>query len=218
MIRVGIVDSHTLFRTSFSLLLAELDEVEVVLQCSNGVTLLEALKSVQVDIVFLAIQLTSMDGYQVAGLVVKHHPWVKIVVLSRSFDVYSIKRMLHYNVAGYLTKNMAFSKLKRAILCVYKGGVYYDRRIRQVIERIEDLQTSPAIILSPREIEIIRLYAMQYNVKQIADLLHLSTRTIEKYKEKLMQKTGARNFIGVILFALRWHYIEDSELNPRRHD
>lgn len=213
MIRVCVVDDHKLFRKSFVRLLSQIVEVKVLFDCSNGIQLFDKLEETNVDIIFLDIQMPIMDGYQVASMLGRNHPNIKILVLSSFRDYYSIKRMLKYNISGYLTKNIAFLKIKAAIFSVYKGGVYYDDRVKQIIDIIEEQKTSQEIVLSDKEIEIIRLYAMQYTINEIADLLHLSTRTIEKYKETLMQKTNSKNFIGVILFALRWHYIKDCDFN-----
>jgi len=213
MIRVGIVDDHKLFRTSFSLLLSQIEEVEVVFHCANGLTLLELLKSKSIDLLFLDLHMPIMDGYQVAGLLAKHHPLIKVLVLSSSSDFYSIKRILQYPISGYLTKNSSFLALKTAIFSVNQGNVYYDCSVQQLINQLEKHKPMKHLVLSAKEVEIIQLYALQYNIKQIADQLSLSARTIEKYKQILMKKTGAKNFIGVILFAMRWHYIEDQDLD-----
>ncbi|WP_010249823.1 response regulator transcription factor [Myroides injenensis] len=213
MIRIAVVDDHKLFRKSFLRLLSQIEDVEVLFDCSNGIELFEKLKTTSVDIVFLDIQMPIMDGYQVASLLEKNHPEIKILVLTSFDDSYSIERMLKYNIAGYLTKNISFSKLKTAIYGAKSDGIYYDNQIQDIVDQIEDQKSSQYVIFSDKEIEIIKLYAMQYTVKQIAEMLNLSTRTIEKYKETLMQKTDSKNFIGVILFAMRWHYIEDSDLN-----
>ncbi|MFD0701946.1 response regulator transcription factor [Myroides pelagicus] len=211
MIRIGVVDDHKLFRKSFLRLLSQVEDVEVLFDCSNGIELFERLKTTEIDIVFLDIQMPIMDGYQIANLLEKDYPKIKILILTSFDDSYSIERMLKYNISGYLTKNISFSKLKNAIYAVKSDGLYYDNQIRDIVDQIEDQKTSQQVVLSDKEIEIIRLYAMQYTVKQIAEMLNLSTRTIEKYKETLMQKTDSKNFIGVILYALRWHYIEDSD-------
>lgn len=213
MIRVCVVDDHKLFRKSLVRLLSQIEEVKVLFDCSNGIQLFEKLEAANVDIIFLDIQMPIIDGYQIAGMLERNYPDIKILVLSSFRDYYSIKRMLKYNIAGYLTKNIAFSKLKAAIFCIYKGGVFYDSRIRLIVDTIEEQKIDQDVILSDKEVEIIKLYARQQTINEIADLLHLSTRTIEKYKETLMQKTDSKNFIGVILFAIRWHYIEDSDLN-----
>ncbi|KZE76165.1 two-component system response regulator [Myroides marinus] len=212
MIRIGIVDELKLFRKGFSLLLSQLEEIEVVFQCSNGIELFKKLKVIDVDIIFLEIKMPIMDGFQIASLLNKNYPNIKVLVLSSYNDSYSIARMFKYNVSGFLTKNIAFSRLKIAIKYVYNNGIYYDNQISQIINQSAENKSITEIIISDKEVEIIKLYARQYTVNEIADKLNLSTRTIEKYKETLMQKTGSNNFIGVILFAMRWHYINDSDL------
>lgn len=209
MIRVAIVDDHRLFRQNFSNVFSKLEDIEVLFDCSNGIELLEKLKRISVDIVFLDISMPIMDGYQVASLLEKNHPNIKVLVLTSSYDDCSIKRMLKYNISGYLTKNISFSKLKEAIYCVYKNGVYYDKDVEDTVSKVKEQKDSEEVVFTSKEIEIIKLYALQYTLSEIADKLNLSTRTVEKIKENLMRRTGSSNFIGVILYALRWHYIEN---------
>lgn len=209
MIRVAIVDDHRLFRQNFSNVFSKLEDIEVLFDCSNGIELLEKLKRISVDIVFLDISMPIMDGYQVASLLEKNHPNIKVLVLTSSYDDCSIQRMLKYNISGYLTKNISFSKLKEAIYCVYTNGVYYDREVEDTVSKVKEQKDSEEVVFTIKEIEIIKLYALQYTLSEIADKLNLSTRTVEKIKENLMRRTGSSNFIGVILYALRWHYIEN---------
>ncbi|WP_368876866.1 response regulator transcription factor, partial [Proteus vulgaris] len=133
MIRIGIVDELKLFRKGFSLLLSQLEEIEVVFQCSNGIELFKKLKVVDVDIIFLEIKMPIMDGFQIASLLNKNYPNIKVLVLSNYNDSYSIARMFKYNVSGFLTKNIAFSRLKIAIKYVYNNGIYYDNQISRII-------------------------------------------------------------------------------------
>ncbi|MEK6510015.1 response regulator transcription factor [Myroides sp. C4067] len=209
MIRIAIVDDHRLFRQNFSNVFSKIEDIEVLFDCSNGIELLEKLKRISVDIVFLDISMPIMDGYQVASLLEKNHPNVKVFILTSFCDGRSIKRMLKYNISGYLTKNISFSKLKEAIYCVYTNGVYYDIEIQDTVSKVKEQKDSEEVVFTTKEIELIKLYAMQFTLSEIADKLNLSPRTIEKMKENLMDRTGSSNFIGVILYALRWHYIED---------
>lgn len=74
------------------------------------------------------------------------------------------------------------------------------------------MNTEEYVNLTDREVEIIKLFALQFNGREIAEKLSVSTRTVEKHKELLMQKTGSNNFIGVIIYAIQRHYISDQDL------
>ncbi len=207
--KIGIVDDHKLFRKSFELLLSQIENIEVVLKASNGLELLEAMETQKIDIVFLDIQMPSMDGYQTASILTEKYPEVKIIVLTSFNDLYSISRMLKYNIAGYLTKNTKIKYLRNAILTVKESGVYFEKELAQTLK---DLEIKHKVVnLSERELELIKLFAKQYNGREIADKLAISFRTVEKHKEILMQKTESYNFIGVIMYAFLRHYIDESD-------
>lgn len=209
--KIGIVDDHKLFRKSFELLLSQIENIEVVLKASNGLELLEAMETQKIDIIFLDIQMPSMDGYQTASIVTKKYPEVQIIVLTSFNDLYSVYRMLKYNIAGYLTKNTRFKDIKDAILTVRESGVYFEKELAQTLKELDLEIKHKAVNLSERELELIKLFAKQYNGREIADKLAISFRTVEKHKEILMQKTESYNFIGVIMYAFLRHYIDESD-------
>lgn len=212
VIKIGVIDDHKLFRKSFSFLLSQIESVEVVFQCANGIELFESLKAKKVDILFLDIQMPVMDGFQIAHRLNEKYPDLRVLILSSFNDSYSIERMLRYNISGYLTKNIEIAQLEKAIHSVFNGGVYYDKQIRELVKHLQTQQQTKDVTITDKEVEIIRLFANQYNGREIAKKLNVSIRTIEKHKEILMQKTGASNFIGVIIFAITRHYITEDDL------
>ncbi|MDM1381916.1 response regulator transcription factor [Myroides marinus] len=211
-IKIGIVDDHKLFLKSFSFLLSQVEGIEVVFKSTNGIELFESLKTKKVDILFLDIQMPVMDGFQIAHRLNEKYPELNVLILSSFNDSYSIERMLKYNISGYLTKNIELAQLEKAIHSVFNGGVYYDKQIRELVKYLQTQQQTKDVTITDKEVEIIRLFANQYSGREIAKKLNVSIRTIEKHKEILMQKTGASNFIGVIIFAITRHYITEDDL------
>ncbi|MDR0229849.1 MAG: response regulator transcription factor [Flavobacteriaceae bacterium] len=211
-IKIGIVDDHKLFLKSFSFLLSQVEGIEVVFKSTNGIELFESLKTKKVDILFLDIQMPVMDGFQIAHRLNEKYPDLRVLILSSFNDSYSIERMLRYNISGYLTKNIEIAQLEKAIHSVFNGGVYYDKQIRELVKYLQTQQQTKDVTITDKEVEIIRLFANQYSGREIAKKLNVSIRTIEKHKEILMQKTGASNFIGVIIFAITRHYITEDDL------
>lgn len=211
-IKIGIVDDHKLFLKSFSFLLSQVEGIEVVFKSTNGIELFESLKTKKVDILFLDIQMPVMDGFQIAHRLNEKYPELNVLILSSFNDSYSIERILKYNISGYLTKNIELAQLEKAIHSVFNGGVYYDKQIRELVKYLLTQQQTKDVTITDKEVEIIRLFANQYSGREIAKKLNVSIRTIEKHKEILMQKTGASNFIGVIIFAITRHYITEDDL------
>ncbi|MDM1461344.1 response regulator transcription factor [Myroides odoratimimus] len=185
IIKIGIIDDHKLFRKSFSFLLSQVEGIEVVFQCANGIELFESLKSKKVDILFLDIQMPVMDGFQIAHRLNEKYPDLRVLILSSFNDSYSIERMLRYNISGYLTKNIEIAQLEKAIHSVFNGGVYYDKQIRELVKHLQTQQQTKDVTITDKEVEIIRLFANQYNGREIAKKLNVSIRTIEKNNEAL---------------------------------
>ena len=211
-IKVAIVDDHKLFRKSFELLLVQIPRVEVVCKCSNGLELLQALETLVIEVVFLDIQMPEMDGYQTSAILSKNYPKIKIIVLTSFSDPYSVSRMLQYPIVGYLTKNTTIKQLRRAILTVNESGVYFDKQLKEIAKDLTGILAQKKVVISERELEIIKLSAKQYNGKEVADKLDISFRTVEKHKENLMLRLETNNFIGVIMYAFLSHYINENDI------
>ncbi|WP_267739766.1 response regulator transcription factor [Myroides injenensis] len=206
-VKVAIVDDHEHFLNSLELLIKLIPKVEVVLKCSNGQEFIDALDRQRVDVVFLDIQMPIKDGFQTAEELTKYYPKIKIVILTNQIDLFTLSQMFKYNISGYLSKEFDPKELERVILTVKESGVYLDQRIKQEICSLQQELGPCRVNISDRELEIIKLFAKQYSGREIAHKLHISFRTVEKHKELLLQKTDSKNFIGVIMFALRHYYI-----------
>ncbi|MHC5354572.1 response regulator transcription factor [Myroides sp. LJL115] len=215
--KIAIVDDHKLFRKSFELLISPMPGIEVVFNASNGADLIQALesKSIEIDLVFLDIQMPGMNGYDTVAILNEHFPKIKILILTSYNDIYSISRMLEYKIDGYLTKNTDPEDIMKAICIVRDSGVYFDEDILLILAELDSCKEPLFVFLSEREVEVIKLFAQQYGYNEVADELSISPRTVEKHKESLMEKTQSKNFIGVILYAYSTHYLDRSDLIPR---
>ena len=212
MLRIAITDDHTLFRKSLSLLVGSFENMQVVLEASNGKELLEKLKSVPVDILLLDLQMPEMDGFEASLKINELHPDIKVLILTLLTEEDAIKKVMSLGVHGYFTKNTDPSELKNAILKLNDGGFYFEKSLTAVIQNIvEDSTIIPkakeALIFTEREMEIINLTLKEYSGTHIADELNISPKTVEKHKRNLMEKVGSKNFIGVIVYALLHDFI-----------
>lgn len=215
MIRIGVVDDHHLFRISLEELINHFSGMKVVMTASDGTEAIEKLKTEGVDVLLLDVQMPKKGGIETAKVVSKKHPGIKIIALSAIENRGIISNMLKAGISGYLTKNTAPEVLERAINNVWDGGMFFDKSIKHVIESI--LTMTPTEMLSSsliyddnlkvdfsdKELAIIKLVAEQKSNEEIALLLEKSNRTIENYKREMMSKTGSKNFIGVIVYAIK---------------
>lgn len=216
MLRIAIADDHALFRKSLKLLIGSFENMEVVAGASNGIELLEKLKSVTADILLLDIQMPEMDGFETCTKINELYPDLKILVLTLISEEDTIKKIMDMGVNGYFTKNTDPHELEKAIWKLEDNGFYFEKSLTAIIENILTNQTKiesqTPVSITEREMEIIRLAVKEFSGKEIADKLGISLKTVEVHKRNLMEKTSAKNFIGVIMYALSNQLIFINEL------
>lgn len=219
MLRIAIADDHVLFRKSLKLLIGSFENMEIVAGASNGVELLEKLKTVTADILLLDLQMPEMDGFETCNKINELYPDLKILVLTLISEEDTIKKIMDMGVNGYFTKNTDPHELEKAIWKLEDNGFYFEKSLTAVIENILKNQTNATpenpvpVPITDREMEIIRLAVKEFSGKEIADKLGISLKTVEAHKRNLMEKTNAKNFIGVITYALSNQLIVITELN-----
>ena len=220
MIKVALVDDHQLFRKSLSLLLSTFEDIEVVYDTSDGLAFLKTVEDTLIDVVLLDIQMPIIDGFEVCSRLKVLNPDVKILIISQLTSKEAIHQIMECGANGFFTKNSAPELLENAIKSVIEKDYYFDIELASVIREAilwekkilynDDL--SIQINLTPREIEIIKMASQEKSSKEIADVLCISTRTVEKHRKRIMEKTNCKNFIGVILHALKTNAISLGEL------
>lgn len=216
MLNIAIADDHQLFRKSLILLVNSFEQMEVVLEASNGEELLEKLKITKVDIVLLDLQMPRMDGFATIPEINKHYHQVKILVLTLLNDMVTIRKIMNLGVQGYFTKNTNPQELKKAILKLSNDGFHFEKKLASIIENIVtpfDKKPKTSINFTEREMEVLLLTTKEYSGTEIAHLLNISPRTVEKHKRNLMDKTDSKNFIGVIIYAFLHNQLSSKELN-----
>ncbi|KIX22041.1 hypothetical protein SY27_05065 [Flavobacterium sp. 316] len=215
MIKIAIVDDHQIVRQGLKNLLEVSKDFEVITQAANGLEFLKILATdaIHPDVVLLDLQMPTMDGYETSIKLKEKYSQIKIIILSQRETKESIKKVFLAGANGYLTKDTDFTSLHLAINRVYNEDFYFDMKFSNVIREamvikgemlnIDHLKKSREKILSEREIEIVDLISKEYNTGEIADKLCLNYRTIESHRKRIMTKVGAKNFIGVIIFAIK---------------
>lgn len=206
-IQIALADDHVLYREGFAKAISAMNNVTLAISVSNGKELLEQLTIQEIDVVFLDIYMPVMDGFTTAQQLNLKHPDIKIIILSSFADIGHIKRMLACNISGYVSKVATTAIIQKAIKLVRKKGYYYDKEVYHLIQSNLNAISQGTFTLTEREIAIIKLFALQYSAKQIADTLCSSIRTVEKQKELLLQKTNSYSFIGVLIYALKSGYL-----------
>ena len=220
MIKIALVDDHQLFRKSLSLLISTFEGIEVTYETSDGLAFLEGAKTEYLDVLLLDIQMPILDGYEVCKRLKLVNSEIKILIISQLTSKEVVHQIMECGANGFFTKNSPPELLEHAIKSVIEKDYYFDMELASVVreailwEKKSNYTTdlSSEISFTSREIEIIKMIAQEMSSKDIGDALFISNRTVEKHRIKIMEKTSAKNFIGVVLYALRANLIQLNEL------
>jgi DNA-binding NarL/FixJ family response regulator len=216
MIKVALVDDHQLFRKSLSLLLSSFEGISVVYDTQDGMSFLKYLEDTEIDVLLLDLEMPIVNGYDVCKQAKIIDPNLKVIILSQLTSKEAVHKVMEIGANGYFTKNSSPDMLEAAIKNVLDKDYYFDIALSTVIreallwkkKRPSFLDILPTAYLTPREIEIVQLATQEKCSKEIADILSISTRTVEQHRKHIMEKTESKNFIGVVLYALKNQLIE----------
>lgn len=217
-IRLIIADDHEIFRDGLALMLSRQKDIILLGQASNGKELVELTEQQNPDVIITDIKMPVMDGIQASKLVLKTQPDIKIIALSMFDEETLIVDMLEAGAKGYLLKNADKQEILDAIETVYEDKTYYchhtSAKLTNMIVKsnFNPYKKKEPVSFNEREIEIIKLICQQNSSKEISDKLFLSSRTVEGYRTKILEKMNARNTVGVVVYALKHNLIERSEV------
>ncbi|WP_321345352.1 response regulator transcription factor [uncultured Draconibacterium sp.] len=207
--KITIVDDHKIFRDGLIMLLSNFDFVTVIGQAANGAEFLEIIEDETPDIVLMDINMPKMNGIEATKQAMKKYPEIKIIALTSFADDEYIEQMISAGVEGYMLKRSDIEDFEKAIMKVAAGGSYFSSEIIKVISRNlykDKERKSGEQLLSQftaREKEILNLICKGLNNEQIAELIHLSPKTIEKHKSNLFQKTETFNTVNLVIYAFK---------------
>jgi DNA-binding NarL/FixJ family response regulator len=175
------------------------------------------LKNNAPDIVLMDIKMPVMGGVEATELALQRFPDLKIIVLSMFGEEEYLYTMVMLGISGFLLKNTSMNNLERAIEMVSEGQQYFSPELNgKLAKRLKQYSTVEVQAFTSKETEILRLLAKGLNTEEIADELHLSKRTVEGYRAKLLQKTNSTNTINLIIYALRNKLIILDELEDNK--
>lgn len=210
--RIAVVDDQYLFRQGLISLLKEYDDLEVIMEASNGKELLKNLKSEQPDIVLLDLEMPIMDGIEATIALKQNYPEVKIIILSMHTDDEFITHLLEKGASGFLPKDKDIEEVVNAIYSVLENGYYFDVQVSNAMLKglVKAKKVNPSFSvqhLSEKEIVVINFICKEYTNKEIAEKLCLSPRTIDSYRENILLKTGAKNTAGIVMYAVKYNLL-----------
>lgn len=208
-INVIITDDHKLFRKGIIALLEDFDFIGETKEASNGAELIDLLAKMKVlpDVILLDLRMPVMDGVEAHKQIRKLYPEIKVIILTMEDDEQYILHLISGGVNGYLLKNADPDEMERAILKVVENGYYFSENISTlVVKGIVKKDVSEALPIADfneRELQILELICKEFTAAEIAEELNLSVRTVEGYRQKLVDKAGVKNVAGLVIFAVK---------------
>jgi two-component system response regulator NreC len=209
MIKVLLVDDHTIFREGIRALLSAEPDMEVVGEASDGAQAIELAAKLSPDIIVMDLIMPGMNGMQAAQQLHDRHPDIKVLILSMYDDEEYIRQILKAGASGYVLKRAASDDLLRAIREVDKGGsalhpAVAAKLIKDYVRRTrsgEHGDTGSA--LTARESEVLKLIAEGHTNLQIADLLGLGRKTVDTHRTNIMRKLDLHDVTALVKYALK---------------
>ena len=205
--RIVLADDFPLLRESFSQMLNSEDSLCVAAEADNGEALLACIEGAQPSIVITDIEMPVLNGIEATKKIKELYPHIAVIALTMFSDHHLIVDMMEAGAKGYLLKKTSKEELLLAIDVVSKGGTYFcnntTMKLSNMLAKSKMGEPQQVVHFSDKEKEIIQLICEEYASKQIATLTNLGFRTVEKYRNQIMEKTGARNMAGIVIYAIR---------------
>lgn len=218
-IRLAIADDHEFFRDGFKNAIESSfpEEVEFVAVATNGSELIDAVTTAAPDVVLTDIQMNTLSGIDACRQIKSRHPKVEVVAFSAFTDTNSIMGMIHAGAIGYLSKNSDREEIIDAIRSVSTHRPYYCSTVSEKLfglaaDSIMTVKKTKPIVFGEQEKKVMKLICRQLSTKEIASEMRLSAKTVEHYRQNIQEKIGARNVVGVALFALINQIVSIAEL------
>ena len=213
-LRILIVDDHQIVRKGVRLYIDNSDDMEVVGEVGSGYDAINFIEKNKVDLILLDLNMEGIDGIETTKRVLGLNDQIKIIALTMHNDYQHIKATMDAGASGYLLKTCKESDVKEAIAAVMDDEIYYSREVAQTVmnNMAKKKPKSMGDMLTPltrREKEIYQLILKEYSNQEIADELFISVRTVEVHKRNLLEKTGAKNSTGLVLYAVKNQLFED---------
>lgn len=205
MTRVLIADDHALLRSGLRGLLEDEIHGVTVLEVPDSVTALESITRDAPDLVLLDLDMPGRGGLDVLTETRRLRPDVPVLILSAYREEEFAVRAFRLGAAGYLNKQAAAEELVVAVRKVLSGGRYVSSALAERLAGLlgSDLEQAPHELLSPRELEVLRLVAGGRTARDIAVTLHLSEKTIATYRARIATKLGVSTNVELARYALK---------------
>ncbi|MBL7128118.1 MAG: response regulator transcription factor [Ignavibacteria bacterium] len=203
--KVLIADDHTIVREGLKKILSSLPEIESVEEAGNGQEVINMVAEAKFDMIILDISMPGKSGLEVLKELKQKNPNLAVLILSVNPEEQYAIRALKSGASGYISKSSASDELVNAVRIIHAGGKYITQNIAEklVNEIEEDNVKAPHEKLSNREYQVMCMIAAGKSIREIADYLSLSVKTVSVYRVRVLEKLKMRNNSELTYYAIK---------------
>ncbi len=207
-IRIILADDHAIVRHGLNKLIQQQEDMEVIAQVADGHSTVELTRELLPDMVIMDIGMPDLNGIDATGQIIREFPQVKVIGLSMHSGKKFVIEMLKAGASGYLLKDCALEELTTAIKAVASGKTYLSPSITDVVvenyvRHSQKKESSAFSLLSQREREVLQLMAEGKTTKQIGLKLHISPKTVEGHRLRIMEKLNMDSVAKLTKYAIQ---------------
>ncbi len=210
MISVLLVDDHELVRTGIEALLNTAEDIVVVGVAKSGEEAIEAMNKLTTDVVLMDVNMPGIGGQEACRRILQQNPTVKIIAVSVHNDGPIPQQLLRLGVLGFISKGSPVDEMIKAIRKVIAGERYLCSEVANnlAFQSLPGANESPFTKLSARENEVVSLILQGRAIKEMADLMGLSDKTVNTYRYRLYDKLQIKNDVELTRLAIKFGHID----------
>lgn len=206
--RIVIADDHRIVRQGLRSLLEKESDMQVVGEAEDGRKTLPIVRELIPHVIVMDVKMPDLNGIEATRHILSELPQVKVIALSMYSDTRFVANMLKAGAKGYLLKDCAFEELAQAIRLVMSNKTYLSPGVADVVVKDYVNHTpapTPSVfsVLTAREREVLQLLSEGKRTTQIAELLHISIKTVDTHRQMIMQKLNIRSVAELTKYAIR---------------
>ena len=214
IIKVAIADDHKIFRKGVILSMRSYANIKFVMEAENGEDLVEKIPGASPDVILCDLKMPIKDGIDATKIITKNFPNIRVIILTMYEDERFVGHLMDCGAAGYLLKSTDPTDIKRAIMDVMRTGFYLNPFVNKVLIKKNygkqkfNPSLSSEVVLNDREKEVLTLVCMEFTASEIASKMDISARTVEAIKDRLMERFGVKNSVGLVFYAMKNQLID----------
>lgn len=211
-IKIALIDDEQLILEGVKMLLSNEKNISVSLTSNNGLDFIDKLGTLSEDefphIALVDVQMLPMNGFELVEVLKEKYPELRIIILSSHYKTSILGYMVKLGVSAFLPKNSEKKTFIDAITMVYKNGVFFTAEDHQMLFTYMNSSAKKKSLfemedeLSEREKDVVKLICQEYTNNEIGEKLFISPRTVESHRQRILEKIGAKNTVGIVVYAI----------------